>query len=103
MENTQSMPEETGGLRVGELHLCHTFQDVMYPLGDLMIFGGLGVGKWMPLDMCDLDTGMLILLSESNITTGHWKLNLPHLPSVPSSFYFLSQCISGPLSPRTAL
>lgn len=40
MENTQSTPEETGGLRVGELHLCHTFQDVMYPLGDLMIFGG---------------------------------------------------------------
>lgn len=57
-------------------------------------FMGLDVGKWMPLDVCDLSADMLILFSESNITTGNWKLNLPHPPSVPSPFYFLSQCTS---------
>lgn len=55
-------------------------------------FVGLGVGKCILLDVCNLGTYMLILLSVN--FTADWKLNLPSLPSVPSPFYFLLQCRS---------
>ena len=49
------MPEEKGGFWVGEL--CPTFSDVIYCSCELTC--GVGVGKGMRLDACDLGTGML--------------------------------------------
>lgn len=97
------IPEEEG-LRVGELHLCHTFQNVMHPSGDLMISVVLGVGKQIPPDVCDLGTGMLISLPESDITTA--ALTSKSVPSSLCALIFLfsfSMHIPGPLSPMIAL